>query len=870
MSKLSPERWQAVSPYLEQALALADEERAAWLATLREQSPGIAADLQTLLEEQRTLVREGFLEHAPLAVPSPPSLEGRTIGAYTIRRLIATGGMGTVYEAWQKQPQRPVALKLMKSGIASTSALRRFEYEAQLLARLRHPGIAQVYEAGTHDDGMGPVPFFAMEYIPQASSITEYASANQLTIPQRLELFGKVCEAVHHGHQKGIIHRDLKPSNILVDGTGQPKVIDFGVARATDSDIALTTLLTSVGQLIGTLQYMSPEQCAADPQDLDTRSDVYALGIVLYELLCGQLPYDVSREAIHEVARMIREQPPARPSTINKTLRGDLETIALKALEKDRERRYQSADDLARDLKRYLDHDPISARPPSAVYRTRMFVRRHRFGATVAVLGFVGLAAFGVAMAVQAERIARERDRANAEAVKAQKVSGFLEDLFLSIDPTRARGKEVTVREVLDGGHLKIQKELGAEPAVEVSLLRTLGNVYRNLGAYAPAHELVEEAVRTSRAVNGPNARPTLESERALAWLLFREGKLEEARAMQEELLGRTRTALGNDDPETLSQMNDLGVIDFNLGRNKEAEAILEECLQRLRRVLGSDNLQTLSTMNNLARAYRNLFRFQEAEALGRAALEAQKRILGPDHTETLHSMDNLAGILNATDRFSESEALHRETYAIRRRVLGDDHDHTLGSLEGVADAVVNQGRYAEAEALDRKLLELRRKTRGPDDPSVLGALENLALAEDGQGRQEEARALMSDVFQRSRRVVGPEHWNTLRRQGNLASLTAHVGRFDEAESLARDMLQISRRALGDKNPATGFALYDLASFSAMRGRKKQALDYLRQAVAAGESLTGILRDKDFNVLHGDPEFERLIAQAKTNTEGKP
>ena len=304
-----------------------------------------------------------------LAAESP--LIGQRVGQYHIKNLIATGGMGSVYLAVQEQPRRTVALKLLKRGIASRSALRRFEYEAQILARLRHPGIAQIYEAGTHqEDPAGPgTPFFAMEYIAEAKSITQYAADRKLGTHKRLELFARICDAVHHGHQKGIIHRDLKPTNLLVDAAGQVKVIDFGVARATDSDQAVTTLQTDLGQLIGTLQYMSPEQYDADPAALDTRSDVYALGVVLYELLCERLPYDLTRATIYQAARIIRDQAPPRPSTVSRLITADLETITLKALQKQRDERYQSAGDLGRDVRRYLNHEPIDARPLSFTYQ---------------------------------------------------------------------------------------------------------------------------------------------------------------------------------------------------------------------------------------------------------------------------------------------------------------------------------------------------------------------------------------------------------------------------------------------------------------------------------------------------------------------
>jgi tetratricopeptide (TPR) repeat protein/tRNA A-37 threonylcarbamoyl transferase component Bud32 len=383
-------------------------------------------------DEQPNLSATQSLGHR---TESPP----KTIGKYHVKRELASGGMGTVYEATQESPRRVVAVKVLKHGIASRSAMRRFEYEAQILARLRHPGIAQIYEAGIHDDGRGVVPYFAMEYIPNARPITTYATERKLGTRERLYLFATVCDAVYHGHQKGIIHRDLKPGNILVDSQGGVKVIDFGVARGTDSDLVVTTLQTDIGQLVGTVQYMSPEQCHADPHDIDTRSDVYALGVVLYELLCARPPYDISRASVYEATRIICEQPPAKPSTTNKTLRGELETVVLKALEKERERRYQSAADLAADIRRYLVGEAIAARRPSFGYQLRVFVRRNR--ALVGMTGAV-FAAFGWGFVtssylyVQAERrreetasrldsTARELESTKAAAAAAANASGL-------------------------------------------------------------------------------------------------------------------------------------------------------------------------------------------------------------------------------------------------------------------------------------------------------------------------------------------------------------------------------------------------------------------------------------------------------------
>lgn len=346
--------------------------------------------------------RDGGLTETAFSFQGPR--HGR-IARYHVKRVIASGGMGTVYEATQHHPRRTVAIKVMKHGVSSRRALRRFEYEAQILARLHHPGIAHVYEAGWHNEGNEQVPFFAMEYIPNARSLLDWARNRNLRIRDRLELFIGVCQAVHHGHQRGIIHRDLKPGNILIDAQGQVKIIDFGVARSTDADLNVTTLQTSVGEMVGTLRYMSPEQCQADPHDLDIRSDIYSLGVLLFELLAGKMPYDLYSPPIAAAPNVICEEPPTRLGSVDRALRGDIETIVNKTLEKDRKRRYQSALALSEDIQRFLNDEPILARPPSAVYRLRKLVKRRRKPFALAVV--LALAGFAVGATITTSFLAQ-------------------------------------------------------------------------------------------------------------------------------------------------------------------------------------------------------------------------------------------------------------------------------------------------------------------------------------------------------------------------------------------------------------------------------------------------------------------------------
>jgi non-specific serine/threonine protein kinase/serine/threonine-protein kinase len=707
----------------------------------------------------------------------------KRIGQFHVKGVLASGGMGTVYEAVQEHPRRTVAVKVMKHGIASRSALRRFEYESQILARLRHPGIAQVYEAGTHDDGTGAVPFFAMEYIPNAKPITEYAKRKKLGARDRLALFVRVCDAVQHGHQKGIIHRDLKPGNILVDSNGDVKIIDFGVARGTDSDLAVTTLQTDIGQLIGTLQYMSPEQCDADPHDIDTRSDVYTLGVVLYQLLSDKLPYDVSKTPALGPS-MIREALPARLSTVDTALRGDTETIVFKALEKERERRYQSAVEFAQDIRRYLAGEAVVARAPSIVYQLRLFARRNkalfRASGAVAVVLLAGIIAstWQALRATRAERLASERLKATEEArtlagreaETAKAINDFLNNDLLATVAPGERGIDVTVREVLDAASKKIEGRFTDSPLVEASIRSTLAATYWGLGEYGAALPHAEKAVELQRA----------------------------------ELTEEHR--------DTLDSMNNLAVLLDEQGRYAEAEALHRRTMATLRRVLGDEDPLTLDSMNNLAVLLRSQGRLDEAGALHRERLSVLRRARGAEHPDTLMSMANLAVLLWTQGKLDDAEALARDVLAIRRRVLGSEHPDTLHSMHSLATFRADQGEAAEAEQLYRDTLETARRVLGDEHPSVTIIMNDLASLLQEKGDYEAAEALFREALAVRRVRFGEGHWKTGVTRSKLGECLTKLGRYERAEEelLAAHRLLVAN--VGDTDRRTIKAVKRLAA----------------------------------------------------------
>ena len=654
----------------------------------------------------------------------------KSIGDYRLVKKLGEGGMGQVWLAEQTAPvRRQVALKLIRAGMFDDALLQRFQSERQSLAIMDHPTIAKIFDAGTTPDGQ---PYFVMEYVP-GLPITEYCDQKRLRVAERLELFIKVCEGVQHAHQKAIIHRDLKPANILVvdvDGKPVPRIIDFGLAKATTPQLAGETMFTQVGAFVGTPGYMSPEQTDSGVQDVDTRTDVYALGVVLYVLLTGSLPFDTKqwkKQPLHEVLRHLREDDPPRPSAkigiekesssanaesrgvqpkqLASLLHGDLDWITMKALEKDRARRYGTPSELAGEITRYLRHEPVAARPASKGYRLQKYVRRHRVGVVVAAGLLLLLAGFAVAQEVQLRRVTEERDRTARERDRANRITEFMTSMFKVSDPGEARGNSVTAREILDKASKEIETGLARDPELQAQLMHLMGTVYDKLGLYPRAESLLRRAVDIRLQVLGAQNPDSLRSADQLAWVLLQQG------------------------------------------RYAEAEKLVRETVETQSRVLGPEKQATLDSMTTLASVYRLEGRLAESEKLNRQTLEIEQRVLGREHPDTLATMENLATVLDTEGHHAEAERAYRETLEIERRLKGPEHPDAVDLMNNVAVTLAEEGRYAESKKIFRETFEIRRRVLGPKHPKTAETLYNLGCVAAMNGDRDEALSLLREAI---------------------------------------------------------------------------------------------------------------------------
>ncbi len=771
---------------------------------------------------------------APAESPTP---DLGSIGPYRLIRKLGEGGMGEVWLAEQSAPvKRHVALKIIKAGRYDKSALIRFDLERQALALMDHPAIAKVFDAGSTAEGQ---PYFAMEYVA-GLSITQYCDEKRLSPNERLLIFTRVCEGVQHAHQKAIIHRDLKPTNILVvevDGKPVPRVIDFGLAKAISEQSESGTLVTRAGGLVGTPGYMSPEQMDPMVADVDTRADVYSLGVVLYELLTGVLALDAKQwesKPFHEVLRQVHEEEPTSPSTrlnndpaalaiaekrstdprqLASMLRGDLDWITLKALERDRTRRYGTPAELAADLGRYLRNEPVIARPPTLVYRTKKYVQRHKFGVAAATAAALLLVAFGVMQAVQLRRTTRERDRAD-------RVTKFMTGMFKVSNPSEARGNAVTAREILDKSSKDIETGLRKDPELQAQLMETMAQTYAGLGLYRRAQGLVEHARAIQSSLFGERKRETLASESYLAQLLRAQGHLPEAEKLLQTTIEAQRQVLGPNDPDTLASMDRLGYVYANGARPADAESLFRQTLSAERKVLGPDDPQTLGTLNELAEVLTPQGRYTEADQIYGELIAAQKRTLGPDHPATLLSMSHAAENLEEEGRLQEAEELYSNVIAAQRRVVGPEHPQTLRAMTMLAVTMMKEGRYAEADKLQSQVIEIKA------------------------------------------RVLGPTHTSTLQSMEMEALNLSREGRYADSEKMFRDVIETAEKT--DQPATVAEAWYYFACAEAARGRPDEAFTDLYHAIENGLISPGELSaDPELKSLHNDPRFEALVAKAR-------
>lgn len=829
----------------------------------------------------------GTFNQAAIAETDPFSNPGDRAGTviagkYKLLQQIGEGGMGTVWMADQNEPvKRRVAIKLMGADCAqSKNILGRFEAERQAIALMDHPHIARLFDAGTTPSGQ---PYFIMELV-KGVPLTEFCDTHKLDIPQRLNLFTQICAAVQHAHQKGIIHRDLKPSNILVesqDGKPVPKVIDFGLAKATGLRLTEHTLFTAFGSVMGTPLYMAPEQANFNAVDVDTRADIYALGVILYELLTGTTPIareTLKKAGLDEMLKLIREREAPAPSSrlsspetatnvaanrqmepakLCRFMKGELDWIVLKSLAKERERRYETASGFAWDVERFLNHEPVTAGPPTAAYWLRKFVQRNRrqvIAASLVLLALVGgvigtTAALFEARrqaeiasgkereanqekqkaleAAEEERHAKEREaeratgerEAKQEAERnltfAKKGNEILGSVFEGLDPKQIAESGRPLQDVLSENLSKAVKELEGsaigEPLEVAAMQNTLGRSLVGLGKSSQAIDVFQKALVTNKAKLGPDHPDTLSTMNNLAAAYVESGQLAKAVPLLEEALEKMKVMFGPDHLQTLTNTDNLALAYLYRGQHTKAVLLLEETGEKMKTILGPDHPQTLTNADNLALAYLHRGQHAKAVLLLEETVEKLKAKLGPDHPQTLRSMNNLAAAYQSSGQLARAVRLLEETVEKLKTKLGPDHPHTLADMNNLATAYVASGQLAKAVPLFEEAMEKLRVKLGPDHPHSLRARKSLDFTR--------ALLMAEDRYRAKLTELGPKHIHTLLARRDMAQMYMATNRFDEAEVVLLEVLH----GMKDRAPTDAIVVFTTVLLRQCLTRRQEA-----------------------------------------------
>ena len=835
---MDPARFQEIDAAFRQAVDVPESERASWLEREYAHDEELRREVEDMLaaEAGNSWIGDSVRQAVVDVAEDEPAPE--RIGVYRIVGEIGRGGLATVLlgerddEAYRMQ----VAIKLVRRGLDTADLLTRLRQERQILARLDHPNISRLLDGGSTEDGR---PYVVMEKI-DGVSVDRYCQERQLGLRQRLELFTAVCEAVAYAHRNLVIHRDIQPDNLLVTADGQPKLLDFGIAKLLrpDKHASRDAARTVAGLRLLTPEYASPEQVRG--QTLTTATDVYSLGVLLYELLVGERPYQLEGLDAASLERVICDREPEAPSQRARSaanapvpaarLRGDLDTIVLAALRKEPERRYPSVEQMADDVDRYLRDLPIRARRDSTGYLLGKFVRRHRLAVAVISVLILVLTAATLITARQAHIAEQQRERAEAQSSRAERISELLVRIFEVSDPSEARGNTVTAREILDRASEKLDDELGDQPADLAAMAETMGRVYRGLGLLEPAGRLFATSLEERRQLWGEEHPDVARSLGLLGELRFDQGKLQESKQLVMSALEIRRRLLGDQHPETLASLNDLAALRYSLGEYAAAEQLFRMNLDARRRQLGEDHEDVASALDNLATVLWQVGRFDEAEQFFRQSLELRLRLHGEDHPDVVGARGDLAGLLHAAGRGDEAEPLYRRVLADQERLLGDDHIGVALTAANLAALLRDRGRDEEAESLLVRAIEIQRLRRGPESLHVTYPMMNLAdlkRLRGGEDNRRHAEELYLEALALRRKGLGADHPNVAAPLEGLARL--ELSRAEEGA----DSQEILQRALALAEQASAIRQQVLAADHPSRKAIEALVEQCRRRLEA-------------------------------------